>query len=167
MSKTLYIDYNKCIGCETCEAVCKTLYDKPRINMTRTTEGVLMPLYCRHCDRPACANVCPRGALIKAADGSVILQPLLCAGCESKPCLMACPFGGVFTSSREAPVTKCDLCTHRRAVGMGPACVEMCPCQAIQYVEREAIPALQTEAASKAEAMVLAHIRPPSTKLGR
>ncbi|GFM38415.1 (Fe-S)-binding protein [Desulfovibrio psychrotolerans] len=160
-TKTLYIDYAKCIGCETCEAVCKFLYDVPRITMTRTTEGIMVPLYCKHCEKASCMNVCSRGALNRDRDGAVVLQPLLCRGCETRNCVIACPYAAFFATCSGVAVAKCDLCASRRAIGLGPACVEMCPCAAILYVDRADIPALETEESRKAYQRVMDHIRPP------
>jgi len=158
--KRLYIDYGKCIGCETCEAVCRLLHGLPRINMTRTIDGVMMPLYCRHCERPACVKACPRRALAKAVDGAVLLQPLVCEGCETKDCIEACPFGGVFMRDMKSAVVKCDMCADRRAIGLGPACVEMCPTEALVYIERDEIKKLKTEESVAAEKKVFDHLRP-------
>ena len=158
--KTLFIDYSKCIGCETCEAVCGFVHDTPRIHMTRTQDGVMVPLYCRHCDRPHCAKVCKRGALVKDKDGAVILQPMLCRGCETRQCLLACPYSALFATHKGVMVTKCDMCAGRRLVGMGPACVEMCPCEAIMLVDRKDLPKYETKKAMAALDKVLKHIRP-------
>ena len=160
--KTLYIDYSKCIGCETCEFVCRYVHTTPRIQMTRTTDGIMMPLYCRHCADPNCARVCKRGAIERDADGAMILHPLLCRGCEGRNCMLACPFAAMFETDKGVMLTKCDLCAERRGRGMGPACVDMCPCGAIAHVDASQVESLQTPESREAEARVLAHIRPPA-----
>lgn len=159
-TRTLYIDYSKCIGCETCESVCKFLYTQPRIVMIRTLEGLMVPLYCRHCETPHCMKVCRYGALNRDDAGAVILSPLNCRACSTKNCILGCPYGGMLATGEGIGVNKCDLCAGRRKAGELPACVEMCPCGAIMYVEREQIAALQSDASRAAEARVLAHIRP-------
>lgn len=158
--KTLYIDYSKCIGCETCEAVCKFTYDVPRIHMTRTVDGVMAPLYCHHCERPHCLKVCKQGAITQESDGSIVLRPMYCRGCETKQCILACPYSALFATDTGAMVTKCDMCRDRRDKGMEPACVEMCPCGAILLVDRSELPGLETEESRKALEKVLGHIRP-------
>lgn len=160
-TKILYIDYAKCIGCETCEATCKFLYDVPRITMTRTTEGIMTPLYCKHCDKAACMNVCSRGALNRDRDGAVVLQPLLCRGCETRNCVVACPYAAFFATCSGVAVAKCDLCAGRRSIGLGPACADMCPCGAIHYVDREEAERMETDESRKAYQRVMDHIRPP------
>ena len=163
MPKRLFIDYSKCIGCETCEMVCRFTHTQPRINMTRTKGGVMMPLYCQHCDNPQCMRVCTRDALRRDAEGALILDQQRCVECDHKECLTACPFGSIFCSGdHDLPVVKCDMCAERRAKGLEPACVDMCPCGAIRMVEREEIPALQTPEAAEAFKRVMQHVKPPA-----
>lgn len=166
MAKRLFIDYGKCIGCETCEMVCAFTHRLPRIHMTRSRDGVMLPLYCQHCDTPKCMKVCTRGALRKDDDGAVLLNPLRCVECDHKECLIACPFAALFCNGRDTPVLKCDMCARRRAQGQEPACVEMCPCGAIVCVEREEIKTLQTPEAMAAFRRVIEHIRPPAPLAG-
>ncbi len=161
-TRTLYIDYSKCIGCETCEAVCKFLYTQPRIVMVRTLEGLMVPLYCKHCESPHCIKVCRAGALRQDADGAVILTPLACRGCTTKNCILGCPYGGMFATGEGIGVNKCDLCAGRRKQNELPACVEMCPCGAIMLVERDRLKDLETEESRAARGRVQEHIRPKS-----
>ena len=45
---------------------------------------------CMHCEEPACASVCPVGALQKTALGPVVYDADKCMGCRY--CMPACPF---------------------------------------------------------------------------
>lgn len=162
--KALYIDYSRCIGCETCEAVCRFLYDWPRIHMSRTRGGLLLPIYCRHCAEPHCMKACPRGAIKRDREGAVVQQPMICRGCKTFNCILGCPYSAIFARDQGVMVTKCDLCASRRDLGMGPACAEMCPTGAIHYVDQADLPALQTDEARKAEEKVFDHLRPASKK---
>ena len=157
-TKRLYIDYSVCIGCETCEAVCSFLYNAPRIHMVRTSEGLMAPVYCRHCRKPACVRACPADALTKLPDGTVQLNPLACVECRSIACFSACPFGAMFCSSKGAPVYKCDLCAKRRERGLEPACMEMCPAGAIKFVTESEIADLQDKISMEIGKMVICHI---------
>jgi Fe-S-cluster-containing dehydrogenase component len=165
--KILFIDYSRCIGCETCESACRFIHGQPRINMTRTVGGIMAPVYCRHCESAACVKGCTRGALIKSEDGTVLLNPVLCAGCETKNCILACPFGGIFCTGLDDAVAKCDLCQRRRAMGMPPACVELCPCGAMHFVTRAEAQALATPEYEAAHKMVMDHVRPVLTPIAR
>lgn len=157
--KTLYVDYEKCIGCETCEAVCKFLYNQPSIVMARTREGRIAPIYCLHCEQAYCLKVCPRGAIRRDADNAVILDPMLCRGCETRNCMLACPYAGFFESDKGVGGRKCDLCAARRAQGMEPACSEMCPCGAIAYVDRAELDSITSEASRALRDAVMADLR--------
>ncbi len=155
--KTLYLDYSKCIGCGTCEAVCKFVYTNPRIIMTRTTDGWWVPLYCQHCQDPKCMKACPRKALYRDQDsGAVLLKSGVCRECDSKNCLMACPYVAMICTGEQDPVTKCDLCITRG--DLGPACALMCPCNALMLVDRENLEHIQTPEAKQAWERVRNHI---------
>ncbi len=153
--KTLYIDYEKCIGCETCEAVCKFLYDQPRIVMARSAEGQIVPVYCVHCEKAFCMRVCPHGAISRDENNAVILNPMLCRGCETRACMMACPYAGFFESDKGVGSRKCDLCAGRREQGMEPACASMCPCGAIYYIERAELEQMDTQKSYAVRSSVL------------
>jgi len=165
--KILFIDYARCIGCESCEASCRFIHGQPRINMTRTSGGIMAPVYCRHCENAACIKGCTRGALQKAEGGAVLLNPVLCAGCETKNCILACPFGGIFCTGLDAAVAKCDLCQGRRSVGMAPACAEMCPSGAVHLVTRGQALLLATPEYEAAARKVMEHVRPVIAPLSR
>ncbi len=160
LGKRLYIDYDTCIGCETCEMVCKFVHGQPRIQMTRTVEGVMLPLYCQQCERPMCIKSCPHQAVRRDAQGVIVLDRERCPGCQTRDCLMACPFAAMFITPGVTTAVKCDLCADRRDRGLGPACVAMCPCGAIHYVTHAEAKCLQTPEAMAAFKRVIAHIRP-------
>ncbi len=154
--KTLYIDYSKCIGCGTCETVCKFIYRFPRIIMTRTSYGLSVPLYCQHCENPACMKVCREKAIFKDEHGIVRLNEGLCRGCQTKNCILACPYVAIMCTGRDNPVAKCDMCVSR--ADLGPACVAMCPCDAIMIRDRKDLQKLQTPSAKKAYERVRKYI---------
>ncbi len=154
--KTLYLDYSKCIGCGTCEAVCKFLYKIPKIVMTRTSYGLTVPLYCQHCEDPKCMKVCRQKAIFKDKQGIVRLREELCSGCKTKNCLVACPYVAIMCTGRESPVSKCDMCVTRGA--LGPACVEMCPCDALMVEDRKDLDKRETPAAREAYERVRKYI---------
>ncbi len=155
--KTLYLDYSKCIGCGTCESVCKFIYRHPRIIMTRTADGWWVPLYCQHCENPKCMKVCSRGALSRDEEsGAVLLQPGKCRECDTKNCLLACPYVAMICTGTKEPVTKCDLCINRN--NLGPACAPMCPCDALMVVERDELEDIQSPESKEAFDRVRRHI---------
>ena len=163
--KVLFVDYSKCIGCETCEAVCRFLYNTPRIVLLRTARGVMAPLYCKHCQDAPCMKACRHGALSRDEDGAVILESMHCRGCDTLNCLIACPYAAFFATSKGVAVEKCDFCKERRKKGMGPACAEMCPCAAVKVVDRAEVDKLNTPEAQKAYEHIMECMRPPVARL--
>ena len=84
--------------------------------------------HCLHCIDPACASVCPVGALYKEeVSGIVSYDKDKCIGCRY--CQVACPFGiPKFEWESISPkIVKCQLCRHRYAEGKYAACCEFCP----------------------------------------
>jgi len=154
MSAAILTDTTKCIGCHECVAACKKTYglapDMPRRwqsddglsarNWTSIIEkpgGRYIRKQCRHCLEPACASVCPVGALRKTPEGPVVYDSAKCMGCRY--CMMACPYGVPrYDWDRPVPyVRKCVLCFERIKQGRQPACVEACPTGATIFGDRE------------------------------
>ncbi len=92
---------------------------------------------CRHCLKPACASACIVGALSKKEDGPVVYDETKCVGCRY--CLVACPFQ-IPAYEDHNPVTprvrKCTYCFERLGEGKMPACITMCPTQALIFGKR-------------------------------
>jgi formate dehydrogenase iron-sulfur subunit len=61
-----------------------------------------------------------------------------CIGCRY--CMVACPFqvpAFEYGKALKPRIMKCDFCAERRAAGGLPACVEICPVEALTYGPRE------------------------------
>jgi Fe-S-cluster-containing hydrogenase component 2 len=85
-------------------------------------------MLCQQCSDAACVTACPTGAMHRNADSSMIeLDADTCIRCRM--CTMACPFGNVLYDSLTDSIMKCDTCQG------DPACVQMCPSDALEYVE--------------------------------
>jgi Fe-S-cluster-containing dehydrogenase component len=144
MTRALFIDTNRCIGCRACEQACGECPSHggvPMIHLdelTRATSVQTAPTVCMHCDPPACASVCPADA-IKVDAGGVVLSAAVerCIGCGN--CALACPFGVPKIDTTRALMTKCDLCADRTGVGLAPMCATVCPSGALFYGTRDEI----------------------------
>ncbi len=101
--KALQMDANRCIGCYACEVACKLEHNFPaephpihaiQVGPLEGDDELLLtyqPTTCYHCDRPACVDACPTGAMQKRDDGVVFSDLEICIGCQT--CAIACPFG--------------------------------------------------------------------------
>ncbi len=160
--KRIFIDTSKCQACKACQAACQQWhsleaedttftgsYQNPpdmsgaNLTLVRFNEieagGKVKWLFfkdqCRHCQDPKCKRDCPRGAIVKQANGIVRINPDKCdpTACTTepswmdRPCQRACPFkdfdGGTgipkWQYTKDDVLTyapfmmKCDCCYNR------------------------------------------------------
>lgn len=89
-------------------------------------KGVMIPVYCKHCVRPPCAENCPVDAIYRDENtGMVMIDYGACIGCNI--CIQYCPFGALTLDPETEQVIKCDLC------GGDPQCVKYCIDEAVIY----------------------------------
>lgn len=138
MNRFILTDPEKCIGCRTCEVACMMSHQSSATpeaftSRIRVVKGgtFTTAVGCHQCEDAPCANVCPTGAIHRAA-GVWLVEQARCIGCKS--CMVACPFGAMQVRVVEDRVQalKCDLCAHREG---GPACVEACPTHALRCID--------------------------------
>jgi Fe-S-cluster-containing dehydrogenase component len=158
-------DTTRCIGCRSCEAACnkeqslpvpdkpftdKSVFEEPRrptakaytvVNdYAKGEKGgpVYRKLQCNHCNEPACLTSCFVNAYTKTDQGAVIYNSKVCVGCRN--CMIACPFnvpGYDYESVLNPVVKKCIMCYETRLkVGRPPACVDICPQEALTFGHR-------------------------------
>ena len=140
MNYAFLIDQRKCIGCHACSTACKSENQVP-LGVYRTwvkyVEKGTFPnvrrffqvTRCNHCANPPCVRICPVEAMYQRDDGIVEFDPRVCIGC--KACLQACPYDAIYIDPDTGTAAKCHFCAHRIEVGLEPACVIVCPEQAI------------------------------------
>ncbi len=134
------IDNRTCIGCHACTVACKQEHDVP-LGRFRTwvkyiekghfpdTRRHFSVMRCNHCERPPCVEICPVTALFKRDNGIVDFDADRCIGCKS--CMQACPYDALYIEPESGAAHKCNFCAHRIEIGREPACVTVCPEQAI------------------------------------
>lgn len=134
------IDQCKCIGCHACTTACKSEHDVP-LGVFRTwvksvekgsypnTRRHFLVQRCNHCENAPCVTICPTQALYKRNDGIVDFNRDSCIGCKS--CMEACPYEAIYIDPATDTAAKCNYCAHRTEIGLQPACVIVCPEQAI------------------------------------
>jgi Fe-S-cluster-containing dehydrogenase component/formate-dependent nitrite reductase membrane component NrfD len=84
---------------------------------------------CNQCAHAPCVTACPTAAMFKRPDGIVDFDKSICIGC--KACMAACPYDAIFINPEDHSAEKCNFCAHRIDIGLEPACVVVCPTQAI------------------------------------
>jgi formate-dependent nitrite reductase membrane component NrfD/ferredoxin len=67
--------------------------------------------------------------MFKRTDGIVDFDKSICIGC--KACMAACPYDAIFINPDDHSAEKCNFCAHRIDMQLEPACVVVCPTQAI------------------------------------
>lgn len=160
------VDTTVCIGCRNCEWACKEAHNIPAGELESYEEREIMKkdrrpdhtaltvineyspgkhsnlpvnvkVQCMHCDHPACVSACIVGAFSKQENGSVIWDTDMCIGCRY--CIVACPFQiptFEYHKALSPDITKCDFCFERTKEGKLPACVDICPVEALTYGPR-------------------------------
>ena len=154
--KMVLVDYGKCTGCRTCEAVCSS-HNRPVTSGGEKLAGLGNPRYanirvesfnpevdipnvCAMCSDTPCVKACPvepdpktgRRALYRDEAAHTIRNDAgRCIGCRS--CAEACASQrtGVISpdSATGRPERMCTLC------GGDPQCVKWCPFGALSFVE--------------------------------
>lgn len=104
------------------------------------TDPLTVKVNCLHCEKPSCVSACIVGALTKDTRGPVVYDAWKCIGCRY--CMIACPFqipAYEYDNATTPKVVKCDLCAHLTLSGEGkiPACVDICPVDALTFGRRE------------------------------
>lgn len=134
------IDHTRCIGCHACTTACKSENLVP-LSVTRTyVKHVDIGVFpqarrahqvtrCNQCAHAPCVTACPTTAMFKRADGIVDFDKSICIGC--KACMAACPYDAIFINPDDHSAEKCNFCAHRIDMQLEPACVVVCPTQAI------------------------------------
>jgi len=129
---------SRCRGCGICELICSICHEGEsnpklsRITVEKDRENYLFkPSVCMQCVKPKCVPACPNGAIkLEKKTGAKIIDTELCDNCGL--CAEACPFNSngtiIFSHPSQKVYVKCDLCFFRDE---GPACVEVCPTQAL------------------------------------
>lgn len=134
------IDQTRCIGCHACTVACKSENEVP-LSVTRTyVKYVDVGIFpqarrsfqvtrCNQCDDAPCTTACPTTAMYRRPDGIVDFDKRICIGC--KACIAACPYDAIFLNPEDHSAEKCNFCAHRIDQGLEPACVVVCPTEAI------------------------------------
>ncbi|KPA17862.1 FeS-binding protein [Candidatus Magnetomorum sp. HK-1] len=148
----ILVDYEKCAGCRTCEAVCSSYNHKlllnnelllglgnpfySNINVKSYNPDVDIPSVCALCPDAPCIEACPvsvnnngQKALYRSTNGTIKNDTDRCLGCGE--CANACEEFrvGIIVPNNETnmPEKMCTLCEG------DPQCVKHCPYDALFF----------------------------------
>lgn len=151
MQYAFHFNAKRCTGCKTCMLACKDfhnlgsavsfrqIYEYGGGSWERHDDGTVsqdaftyyVSVACNHCADPACAQVCPTGAMHKDERGLMGVDVQRCIGCGY--CALSCPYRAPKVDRDARHSVKCDGCTNRVAEGKQPVCVEACPVRALDF----------------------------------
>jgi len=136
-------DLNKCTGCHACQIAC-TLENQVewgtnwrQVITFNGNKNPELPCFhlsfaCNNCMDAPCVKYCPSLAISKdKQSGVVLISDSKCIGC--KYCSWVCPFDAPQFNYRSSIMEKCTLCNHRLQENLAPACVVLCPTDALQF----------------------------------
>ena len=134
--KVLVFEPKKCIGCRLCEQICTMTHfkvtnpAKSRIRIIRNDETQLdIAIYCHSCLDPKCIKACNYEALSRdPKTNAILVNEEECLGCGK--CIEECSYDHPTMHPTENYILICDFCKGN------PACVEVRPEKAIQYLEK-------------------------------
>jgi Fe-S-cluster-containing dehydrogenase component len=184
----ILVDTAACVGCRHCEWACRISHNLPTddldsysnqevfneirrpdsnsltvVNKFENERNPLLPIFvknqCMHCEHPACVSACIVGAFTKMADGSVIWDDDKCIGCRY--CMVACQFQIPtydYDKAIDPHIRKCDLCFDRRKNGQLPACVDICPNEALIYGKRSEVLKIAKDRIKRKPEIYIKHI---------
>lgn len=107
----LVMDMAKCIRCGNCSFACHEMHgtsrlvrrgihiERPRKPKARSTQSVLVPTVCMHCEDAECLTGCPTGAIARNPSGEIDINLSTCIGCGD--CATQCPYDAISMVPRQ------------------------------------------------------------------
>jgi Fe-S-cluster-containing dehydrogenase component/CRP-like cAMP-binding protein len=110
----LVMDMDLCIRCGNCSLACHKVHGESRllrrgihierpVKDSKSTQHVLAPEVCLHCQDPECLTGCPTGAIGRFPGGQIDIEPRTCIGCGD--CATQCPYNAITMVPRKRTAT--------------------------------------------------------------
>ena len=147
MSRQFVFDESRCVACGACVTACMDQNDLNPANgdlpfrRCETKEErsgsevhmTYLSVGCTHCEDAPCISACPCGCLYKDEEtGFTLYDNDACVNCGL--CREACPYEAPVFPESSGKMEKCDGCIERIRHGLEPACVRVCPFDALKLV---------------------------------
>lgn len=109
----LVMDMDLCVRCGNCSLACHKVHgqsrllrrgihiERPKKIGSSSTQHVLSPSVCMHCQDPECLTGCPTGSIGRYSGGQIDIDPKTCIGCSD--CATQCPYNAITMVPRKAP----------------------------------------------------------------
>ena len=109
----LVMDMDLCVRCGNCSLACHQMHgqsrllrrgihiERPKRINASSTQHVLSPSVCMHCQDPECLTGCPTGAIGRFSNGQIDIDPKTCIGCSD--CATQCPYNAITMVPRKVP----------------------------------------------------------------
>ncbi len=144
--KSFQFTIDKCVGCQACVVACsienQAIQSIPwrEINTFNSNGYPDIPLFhfslaCNHCEDAPCMKNCP--ALAYSRDfstGAIVHSGNKCIGC--KYCTWACPYDAPKFNIKTRIIEKCTFCNNRIIDDLKPACANLCPTGALDFIDK-------------------------------
>jgi Fe-S-cluster-containing dehydrogenase component/CRP-like cAMP-binding protein len=101
----LVMDMDLCVRCGNCSLACHKVHgqsrllrrgihiERPKKLGSTSSQHVLSPSVCLHCQDPECLTGCPTGAIGRFSNGQIDIDPKTCIGCGD--CATQCPYNAI------------------------------------------------------------------------
>ena len=109
----LVMDMDLCVRCGNCSLACHKMHgqsrllrrgihiERPKRPGSSSTQHILSPSVCMHCQDPECLTGCPTGAIGRFSNGQIDIEPKTCIGCSD--CATQCPYNAITMMPRRPP----------------------------------------------------------------
>lgn len=146
-SKRISFNSDNCTGCVCCELACSAAHFgvySNKLSAIRIKADYHLRKFeafvCHQCASASCVAACKVGAIkFDDSNGARYIDKDLCIHCGQ--CIKACPFTyetfafiHKVSVDDEDVIIKCDLC---HGIKGGPACIDICPRNALTVVENK------------------------------
>src|SRR5947209_7937371 len=107
------MDMDLCVRCGNCSLACHKMHgqsrllrrgihiERPKRPGSTSTQHILSPSVCMHCQDPECLTGCPTGAIGRFSNGQIDIDPKTCIGCSD--CATQCPYNAITMVPRRPP----------------------------------------------------------------